>query len=63
VTPLATALRRQTTGRRQAPGRRPPGQVRQRRAGAAEQFTGLGFVTPAAVIIVLFGAARSSGRR
>jgi multiple sugar transport system permease protein len=56
MTPLATALRRQTTGRR-GPGSRPAGQVRQRRAGAAEQFTGWGFVTPAAVIIVLFGAA------
>ena len=56
MTPLATALRRQTTGRRRAPGSRPAGQARQRRAGAAEQFTGWGFVTPAAVIIVLFGA-------
>ena len=55
MTPLATALRRQTTGRR-GPGSRPAGQVRQRRAGAAEQFTGWAFVTPGAAIIVLFGA-------
>jgi multiple sugar transport system permease protein len=51
VTDLAAALRSRKTGRRA----RPAGSVR-RRAGAAEQFTGWGFVTPAAVVILLFGA-------
>jgi multiple sugar transport system permease protein len=50
TSPAATAPRR--TGRRT----RPAGQVRRRRAGVAEQFTGWGFVTPGAVIILLFGA-------
>jgi multiple sugar transport system permease protein len=39
------------------PGPRPGRRAGQRRAGAAEQLTGWGFVTPAVIIIGLFGAA------
>jgi multiple sugar transport system permease protein len=47
VTNPAAALRRRS---------RPAGQVRRRLPRAAEQFSGWAFVTPGAVIILLFGA-------
>jgi multiple sugar transport system permease protein len=44
------------TLRRRSRYSRPAVQARRRRPGASEQFTGWAFVTPAAVIILLFGA-------
>jgi ABC-type sugar transport system permease subunit len=51
VTDPAAVLRRRS--RRQS---RPASRARRRVAGAAEQFSGWAFVTPGAVIILLFGA-------